>query len=109
MGSPSTGLPALVERRIENRGTGGYDCTDRRSLETMGPSATGSHQTDRGDVTQRPKNGREKKYSRGLDNSGNIEGSLKGILAPPPRRHPPQPPPPAATPCPQRVRAPSAP
>src|SRR4030095_11737014 len=85
MGSPSTGLPALVERRIENRVTGVYACTDRRSLETMGPNATGSHQTDRGDVTQRPKNGREKKYSRGLDNSGNIEGSLKGIFTPLPR------------------------
>jgi hypothetical protein len=83
MGSPSTGLPALVERRIENRVPGVYACTDRRSLETMGPNATGSHQTDRGDVTQRPKNGREKKYSRGLDNSGNIEGTLKGIFAPP--------------------------
>jgi hypothetical protein len=41
----------------------------------MGPNATGGHQTDRGHVTQRLKNGREeKKYSRGLDNSGNIEG-----------------------------------
>src|SRR4029453_15616563 len=83
MGSPSTGLPALVERRIENRVTGVYACTDRRALETMGPNAKGSHQTDRGDVTQRPKNGREKKYSRGLDNSGNIEGSLKHFLRPP--------------------------
>jgi hypothetical protein len=45
----------------------------------MGPNTTGSHQTDRGDVTQRPKNGREKKDSRGLDNSGNIEGKIKRL------------------------------
>jgi hypothetical protein len=79
MGSPSTGLPALVERRIENRVTGVCACTDRRSLETMGPNTTGSHQTDQGDVTQCPKNGREKKDLRGLDNSGNIEGSVSEL------------------------------
>jgi hypothetical protein len=36
-------------------------------------------------VPQRPKNSREKKYSRGLDNSGNIEGSLTALFAPAPR------------------------
>jgi hypothetical protein len=45
----------------------------------MDLNATGSRQTDRGHVTQRPKHGGEKKYARGLDNSGNIEGSLKAI------------------------------
>ena len=38
MGSPPTGLPALVERRIENRVTGPQARTDRRSLETMVPT-----------------------------------------------------------------------
>ena len=82
MGSPPTGLPALVKRRRENRVTGVQSRTDRWSLETMGPNATGSHQTDRGDVTQRSKNGREKKYSRGLDNSGNIEGKIQPLCTP---------------------------
>src|SRR6516164_10488752 len=30
----------------------------------------------------------EKKYARGLDNSGNIEGRINGIFAPPPSRTP---------------------
>jgi hypothetical protein len=47
-----------------------------------GANATGSHQTDQSDVPQRPKNSREKKYSRGLDNSGNIEGISNSLLAP---------------------------
>src|SRR5712691_4018853 len=38
MGSPPTGLPALVERRIENRVTGPQARTDRRSLETVVPT-----------------------------------------------------------------------
>jgi hypothetical protein len=60
-----------------------YAGTARRSLETIGPNATGSHQTDRGEVTQPPKKSREKKYVRGLDNSGNIEGMSNDLLAPP--------------------------
>ncbi len=83
MGSPPTGLPTLVERRREHRVTGVSTRTDRRSLETRGLNATGSRQTDRGHVTQRSKNGGEKKYTRGLDNSGNIEGKTHGIFASP--------------------------
>src|SRR4029453_7613921 len=76
MGSPPTGLPVVVKRRIENRVTGVRARTDRRSLETIGSNVKGSRQSDRGHVTQRPKNGGKKKFSRGLDNSGNIEGML---------------------------------
>src|SRR4030095_2875558 len=75
MGSPPTGLPVVVKRRIENRVTGVRARTDRRSLETIGSNVKGSRQSDRGHVTQRPKTGGKKKFSRGLDNSGNIEGS----------------------------------
>src|SRR5262249_42529786 len=83
MGSPPTGLPAVVERRREHRVTGVGTRTDRRSLETRGPNATGSRQCDRGQVTQRLKRmeWREKKYERGLDNSGNIEGKIKYIFS----------------------------
>jgi hypothetical protein len=56
-GSPPTGLPALVKRRREHRVTGVWTRTARRSLETRGPNATGSPQTDRGPITQRLKNG----------------------------------------------------
>src|SRR4029453_17223660 len=76
MGAPPTGLPVVVKRRIENRVTGVRARTDRRSLETIGSNVKGSRQSDRGHVTQRPKTGGKKKFSRGLDNSGNIEGSL---------------------------------
>src|SRR4030095_5964876 len=80
MGSPPTGLPVVVKRRIENRVTGVRARTDRRSLETIGSNVKGSRQSDRGHVTQRPKTGGKKKFSRGLDNSGNIEGSLKALV-----------------------------
>jgi hypothetical protein len=60
---------------MENRVTGVRTRTDRRSLEAIGPNTNGSHQTDRGYVTQRSKNAGEKSPRRGLDNSGNIEGS----------------------------------
>src|SRR6266849_518926 len=73
MGSPPTGLPALVERRIENRVTGVCARTDRRSLETMGPNATGSRQTARGAVTQRARNVRTNPYVRGLAKQGTRE------------------------------------
>ena len=53
MGSPPLGLPALVERRIENRVTGVRARTDRRSLETIGLNANGSRQLDRGPVPGR--------------------------------------------------------
>jgi hypothetical protein len=55
MGSPPTGIPAVVEKRREHLVTGVSTRTDRRSLETRGPSATGSRQHDRGQVTQRRK------------------------------------------------------
>ena len=55
MGSPPTGLPALVARRREQRVTDVKVRTERRSLATRGPHATGSRQTKRGHVTQRPK------------------------------------------------------
>ena len=80
MGSPPTSLPALVARRMETWVTGGGARTDRRSLETRGPNATGSRQTKRGDVPQRLKKAGKKKYARGLDNSGNIEGISNAIL-----------------------------
>jgi hypothetical protein len=57
MGSPPTGLPALVKRRREHWVTGVCPRTERRSLETLGPNANGSRQTDRGHGTQRLKNG----------------------------------------------------
>ena len=44
MGSPPMGLPALVERRIENRVTGTGARTDRRSLETVRLNAYGGRQ-----------------------------------------------------------------
>ena len=87
MGSPPTGLPAVVKRRREPWVTGVRARTDSRSWETIGPNATGSRQTDQGPVTQRPQNAREKKYPKGLDHSGNIEGNLKAFL-PRPRRQP---------------------
>jgi hypothetical protein len=65
MGSPPTGLPALVERRMEPRVTGVCVRTDRRSLETMSPNATGSRQTDRSHVTQRLKHGGGEKQTQG--------------------------------------------
>src|SRR4029434_72985 len=80
MVSPPTGLPAVVERRREHRVTGVGARTDRRSLETRGPNATGSRQTNRGHVTQRAKNRGKTTYARGLDNSGNIEGISNAIL-----------------------------
>jgi len=46
-----------------------------------------------------------KKWEKGLDNSGNIEGNSNGFLAPPRRRRPPQHPPPAAPPCARLLRA----
>ena len=66
MGSPPTGLPAVVERRREHRVTGVGTRTDRRSLETRGPNATGGRQRDRGQVTQRLKRmeWREKKIRK---------------------------------------------
>src|SRR5882672_12460031 len=73
MGSPPRGLPALVERRIKNRVTGGYARTDRRSLETRDLNATGSRQTTRGAVTQRARNARTNPYARGCANQGNRE------------------------------------
>src|SRR6266516_586941 len=73
MGSPPTVLPALVQRRIEHRVTGVSTRTDRRSLETRGPNATGSRQTARGEVTQRARNARTNPYARGLANKGNRE------------------------------------
>jgi hypothetical protein len=83
LGSPPTGLPALVARRREHRVTGGGARTERRSLAPRGPTATGSRQTARGDVPQRRKNAGKKTYARGLDNSGNIEGSPKPLFASP--------------------------
>jgi hypothetical protein len=47
----------------------------------MGPNATGGRQTDQGPVTQRLKTGGNKKYARGFDNSGNIEGNIYAALA----------------------------
>src|SRR5881397_2019201 len=47
----------------------------------------------------------EKKYARGLDNSGNIEGSINGLFTPPPRQRPP----PAATLTPSPCLPPSLP
>src|SRR2546430_15580614 len=73
MGSPPTVLPALVKRRIENRVTGVWTRTDRRSLETRGPNATGSRQTARGEATQRASNARTNPYARGRANKGNRE------------------------------------
>jgi Homeodomain-like domain len=58
MGAPPIGLPALVKRRREHRVTGVCTRTERRSLETRGPNATGSRQTARGDVTAPRKPGR---------------------------------------------------
>ena len=49
-------------------------------LTVRGSNATGSPQTDRGDMPQRLKHGREEKYSRGLDNSGNREGSTTPLF-----------------------------
>src|SRR5712691_9341056 len=74
MGAPPTRLPVVVARRREHRVTGGCTRTERRSLETRGPNATGSRQTDRGEVTQRPKpagknpeaSGRAKRVKRAL-------------------------------------------
>ena len=54
MGSPPTGLPALVKRRRENRVMGVETRTDRRLLEATGPNTSGSHQTNQGYVMQRP-------------------------------------------------------
>ena len=53
-----------------------------RSLETRGPNATGSRQSARGRVTQRLKkwHGGRRKYARGLDNSGNIEGNSNDLF-----------------------------
>ena len=50
--------------------------TESRSLETIGSNVTGSRQSARGHVTPRPKTGEKQKFSRGLDNSGNIEGKI---------------------------------
>jgi hypothetical protein len=49
-------------------------------LETTGPNTTGSRQTDRDQVTQRPKKAGKKKDARGLDNSGNIEGNIHATV-----------------------------
>ena len=72
LGSPPPGLPALVARRREHRVTGVQARTESRSLETRGPNATGSRQTDRGYVMQRPTRRKKKPCSirvapRGLD------------------------------------------
>src|SRR5882762_3234070 len=73
MGSPPTGLPARVDRRIENRVTGVRARTDRRSLETRDLNAQGSRQTTRGEVTQRARNVRTNPYVRGLAKQGTRE------------------------------------
>ena len=46
--------------------TGGCTRTDRRALETCGPNATGSRQTKRGEVTQRPKHAGKHTDASGL-------------------------------------------
>ena len=66
-------------RRIEKRLTGVRARTDRKSFETRGPHTKGRRQRNRGPVPQCPE-WREKTYTRGLDNSGNIEGNLKHFL-----------------------------
>src|SRR5919198_4983206 len=66
MGSPPTGFPVVVERRREQRVTGDCTRTDRRSLETRGPNAIGSRQTDRGEGTQRPKHAGKNTDASGL-------------------------------------------
>src|SRR3989442_4276265 len=73
MGSPPTGLPALVERRREHRVTGVCPRTESRSLETRRPNATGSRQTSRSAGTQRVRNARTNPSARGLANQGNRE------------------------------------
>ena len=74
MGSPPTGLLAIVERRREHRVTGVCTRTDRRSLETLGPNATGSCQTNRGQVHSAQSMQGRKKYAPGIDNSGKTKG-----------------------------------
>jgi hypothetical protein len=91
MGSPPPGRPAVVKRRREHGVTGVRARTERRSLETMEPNAIGSRQTAQGQVTQRPQKARDKKYPKGLDHSGNIEGNSNGLFHHP-RAHPPCPP-----------------
>jgi hypothetical protein len=49
MGSPPTGLPALVERRREHRVTDVWVRTERRSLETMDANAIGKLRPNEGD------------------------------------------------------------
>src|SRR6185295_10298632 len=56
-GSPPTGLPVVVKRCREHRGTGVRARTESRSLETIGSNVTGSRQSARGHVTPRPKTG----------------------------------------------------
>ena len=60
-------------RRIEKRLTGVRARMDRKSFETRGPHTQGRRQSNRGPVPQCPE-WRKKTYTRGLDNSGNIEG-----------------------------------
>src|SRR5919204_2422597 len=66
MGSPPTVLPVVVERRIEHRVTGVRARTDRRSLETIGPNATGSRQSHWGDRTQGSRHARKPPEASGL-------------------------------------------
>ena len=65
MGSPPTGLPALVERRREHRVTGVCTRTERRSLATRGLNVKGSRQTRQGDMTQHSKKAGEKNIRTG--------------------------------------------
>jgi len=60
MGSPPTGVAAVVERRREHRVTGAQARTERRSLETIGPNVKGSRQSQPGEVTQRSKHAGKK-------------------------------------------------
>ena len=52
-GVPSHRLSSARQRRREHRVTGVCTRTERRALATRGPHATGSRQTDRGQVTKR--------------------------------------------------------
>jgi hypothetical protein len=64
-GAPPRGLPALGTRRREQRGTGVCTRTERRALQTLGPNAPGSRQSQRGEVPQRPRKARKPREARG--------------------------------------------
>jgi hypothetical protein len=66
-------------RRLEKRLTGVRTRMERQSCETRGPHTKGRRQSHRGPVPQHPE-WREKTYARGLDNSGNIEGTSNAIV-----------------------------